>query len=359
MKHFPIVHEPTFRLDTTPGCLAFTLSMLGCHEAGRRWWAGEEVVRRARSALPGLGPGSWQAHGKALVDEEDGQELVRPVVMREKTDMLARNFAARAKTEKDRVSVVQSLMLYQANNFLSPDLNVRRSGAQSHHAIVSLARDAGLFDPEAPHARREVRYSGDDVIRTILGEASDLAFSYSFLPTYLPSCTDEEKVWRRWCELGGRRRTAFLLLVLDTVASLDTSQSFVVKLEELGHLPLPSPDTLWRAPNAETWRRVLNTYSGPTFDESMFDILSGDGEAGVSPGKTHPSVFGPHGPFARLVIVSTLLRGVLHLLEGRTTKVPTPSPLERWMQGAERKAVLSGGKSGVDAQVEIFKRGES
>ncbi|CEH16099.1 FOG: Zn-finger [Ceraceosorus bombacis] len=357
LKHFPIVHEPTFRLDTTPGCLAFTLSMLGCHEAGRRWWAGEEVVQRVgKPWLSAQNADAWQSQGKPLVDEEDGQELVKAVVMREKTDMLARNFAARAKTEKDRVSVVQSLMLYHANNFLSPDLSVRCSGAQSHDAVVSLARDAGLFDPEASHAKREVRYSGDDVVRTTLGEASDLAFSYSFLPTYLPSCTDEEKVWRRWSELAGRRRTAFLLLVLDTVASLDTSQSFALKLEELGHLPLPSPDTLWRAPNADAWRRALNAYRGPTFDESMFDILSGDGEEGVSPGKTHPSVFGPHGPFARLVIVSTLLRGVLHLLEGRTLKVSTPSPLERWMQGTERKTVLTGGRGGMDAQVEIFKR---
>lgn len=94
LKHFPILHEPTFRIDTTPGCLAFAMCMLGGHEAGRKWWAGEEVVPKSSKQV--LGEAVWgcsnppscaqQVEGSdrfTNVDEEDGQELVKPVVMSE------------------------------------------------------------------------------------------------------------------------------------------------------------------------------------------------------------------------------------------------------------------------------------
>lgn len=94
LKHVPILHEPTFRLDTTPGCLAFAACMLGCHEVGRRWWAGEEVVPLQKRAQDGdsvdgatgntqNASAAVRAEVKALVDEEDGMELVKPVVMTE------------------------------------------------------------------------------------------------------------------------------------------------------------------------------------------------------------------------------------------------------------------------------------
>lgn len=385
LKHFPILHEPTFRLDTTPGCLAFAMCMLGNHQVGRMWWAGEEVV-------PKKGPSAWsiatpkdepmyrdnadelsknglfeKREDEVRYDEEDGQELVRPIVMTEKVDMLIRSFASRAKSTKDKVFVVEALMLFQSNNFLSSDPATRSVAALSHSSVVNLARKAGLFDVDAPHAQRFVTYTPDDVVRSTIFEANDLCFSFSFLPNYLPSCPDEEKLWRRWSDYAGRRRTAFMILIMDTVASLDAGLPVQIGFDEVVHLPLPSPDTVWRAPNSETWRKNLERYRGPTFDEAMSDLLaprqSDDEALAQSTDKDAstraPTVFGGHGPFARLVMVIALLRGIIHLLEGRSKRVPKESPVETWLAKAGLAPSVTSNRpplSKLDRDAHIFRR---
>ena len=330
LKHFPIIHEPTFRLDTTPGCLAFAMSMIGCHQHGRMWWAGEEVV--AKRSL--MGNGSTNG-AKSLMqtrfDDEDGQELVRPVVVAEKTDMLMRSFASRAKTQKDRVSVVQSLLLFQSDHFLNSDASTRAMAAMHHTSIVKLAKQAGIFDSNAVHSGRMVSYTGEEVLRSTLFEAGDLCFSYSFLPSYLPSCSDEEKIWRRWSEFAGRRRTAYILFTMDTVASLDVGVPLQVSFSDVAHLPLPTPDTIWRAPTSGVWKKALEQYHGPTLDEALTQLLRPGEESGAKVASIH----GRHGPFARLVMIVSLLRGLVHLLEDRKRKVSTLSPLHQWLPDAK------------------------
>lgn len=88
LKHVPILHEPTFRLNTTPRCLAFVACLLGSHEVGRRWWVGEEVVPspqgHQKALTNGQDPSATYDDGEhPLVDEIDGGELVKPIAVSE------------------------------------------------------------------------------------------------------------------------------------------------------------------------------------------------------------------------------------------------------------------------------------
>ncbi|CDS01350.1 hypothetical protein [Sporisorium scitamineum] len=363
LKHFPVIHEPTFRITTTPGCVAFAMCMLGGHEAGRKWWAGEEVV--PKSAINII-----NSHGvdkpvselqrvmdtgpSRYIDEEDGQELVKPIVMSEKTEMLMRTFASRCKSVKDKCSVVQALMLFQGNNFLSSDATTRMVAGVSHGTVVTLARQAGFFDPDAEHAQRGAP-SAEDVMQQVLFESVDMCFSYSFLPSYGDDKEEGDQVWRRWAELEGRRRSAFVIYTIDTVAHLDAAVPTLLATKEVAHLPLPSPDHIWRAPTASSWNTALAKHDGLTLDEALQQLLSAEpGNSLLQETPGQPSLYGAHGPFARLVMVLALLRGIIEMLEGRATRVAKPSSLNRWMKRAG--APSNGSATASDAQVGLYKK---
>lgn len=375
LKHFPIIHEPTFRLDTTPGCLAFAMCMLGCHQHGRMWWVGEEVIPRKAVNLDAKPraeqselnsddtSGISRVHDllsldmtSAHYDEEDGQVLVRPIVMAEKTDMLMRSFTSLARTEKDQISVVQALVLFQSTRFLNADPSIRAMAAMVHPTIVAMARKASMFDRQAAHSSRKVDYSADDVMRATRSESGNLCFSHSFLPSYLPGLADDEKLWRRWSELAGRRRTAFSLFVMDTVGSLDTGTSTQLALQEVDHLPLPSPDTIWRAPDVKTWRQNLEEYRGPTLRQALCELLEpGEEEWDFAADRPEASIRGRHGPFARFVLMAALLRGIVHFLEECSKGVPSPSPLQPYLDGL-RQTWTKGARDDVQALRQALRR---
>ncbi|KAK0531416.1 hypothetical protein OC834_002962 [Tilletia horrida] len=322
LKHFPFIHEPSFRIDTTPGCLAFATCMLGGSETGRKWWAGEETLPRPEGAHI---VEELKSEGHSY-DEEDGQVLVRHVVMYEKMDMLLRVFSVRCKSQLDRIAAVQCLSLLQWKELLEADPERRARAALTQQKVTAYARKSGFFDPKAEWTERRITYTASQVLDTMLSEAAELCFSYSFLPTYLPGCPDEEKIWRRWCDWEGRRRTAFILYIVDTVAHLDTGATMIVASQDVVHIPLPTPDYIWRATTPETWYVALENYRGPTLHEALHQLL-GPGTEEIPPVKEMPSIVGAHGPFARSVMMFTLLRGVLALMEGRQSRVARPSPL--------------------------------
>ncbi|CAO1623141.1 unnamed protein product [Sympodiomycopsis kandeliae] len=396
LKHVPILHEPTFRIETTPVCLAFAACMLGNHETGRRWWAGEEVVPLDASGGGGGGGNASAQPGdqpenldskieptEKRIDEEDGQELVKPIVMTEKMDMLMRSFATRCQHDKDKVSVVQALMLFQASNFLSSDATTRAVACISHGSVVSVARKAGLYDSEAAHVTREINYTAEDAVKNLAGDNGNLTFGYSSLPSYLASCGDDEKIWRQWCEYEGRRRTAFIILLMDTVASLDAGLPAMLDLVELKHLPLPASDAIWRSVDSAQFQAALEASSTITFGDAMKGLLCDDkatadeekvedeatttGNSPDTDGFTNakekvealsPALQGQQGPFARLVMLVPILRGIVHLLQGRVGLSATPSPLEAWLNIPDENASPATGENNMtgDRSVDLFKR---
>lgn len=370
-----------FRLlsNSTPGCLAFSTCMLGSHEVGRKWWAGEEVVPRS-SAIPVRAPSNQanrDPNSSTLVDEEDGQELVKPIVMIEKIEMLTKSFSSRCRAVKDKVSVVQALMLWQANNLLSSDESLRSTAANTFEEAVSLARQAGLFDPSEVHANKDINYTPEEVLKSIISEASDLSFSFSFLPSYLPGCPDEEKLWRRWTDYEGRRRTCHLLWILDTVSCLDEDLPTKLTFEDVRHLPLPSPDTIWRTSTVNSWRSALDEYRGPTVEQAMRQLFSGKNESNFngepspptsvsnSDGKKvedseGPTIFGSHGPFARLILIIAILRGMLEMVDsGRNQSGDGKSFIDEFVVKREDQvSPTSGENKELSAQVMSYRSGE-
>jgi len=343
LKHFPFMHEPTFRIDTTPGCLAFATCMLGSSESGRKWWAGEDVLPRPPTAHiveDGNSEGQY-------FDEEDGEVLVRPIVMDEKMDMLLRVFGVRCKSQLDRVAAVQCLSLSQWKELLAADPKRRARAALTQQKITAYARKSGFFNDKAEWLEPRANYTASQVLDAMLSEAAELCFSYSYLPTYLPSCPDEEKVWRRWCDWEGRRRTAYMLFLVDTVAHLDTGASMVMCVDDVAHIPLPSPDFVWRTMTPERWMEALERYEGPTLAEALHQLL-GPGSEEIPRPTRGVSIVGSHGPFARLMMMLSLLRGILFLMEGRQSQVARPSTLAKYF-GAP--LAPDGGRS----EVRIFK----
>ncbi|KAK0562094.1 hypothetical protein OC861_005499 [Tilletia horrida] len=330
LKQFPFLHEPTFRVDTTPGCLAFATCMLGSSDTGRRWWIGEDVLPPPDRAHIIDDP----ANEGRTYDEEDGQVLVRPIVMDEKMDMLLRVFAYRCKSQFDRVAAVQCLSLAAWKELLEPDTTRRAHAALTQQKVTAYARKSGFFSENAEWVDRSVHYTASQVLDTMLSEAAELVFSYSFLPTYLPGCPDEEKVWRRWCDFEGRRRTSFILFVVDTISHLDTGATMVVSSADIAHLPLPTPDAIWRATTPEAWLAALQKYRGPTVGDSLLQLMaSGDEEIPPPVSGNLPSIVGSHGPFARLIMMFALLRGILVLMDGKVNQVARLNPLAKYFRG--------------------------
>lgn len=358
--------------------------MLGSHEAGRKWWAGEEVVARNPTAFPLTNSNliNKDPNASDLIDEEDGQELVKPIVMSEKMDMLTKSFPTRCRAIKDKVSVVQALMLWQSNNLLSSNESLRSTAASAIGEIVSLARQAGLFDPNSPHVSRQIGYTPDEVLKNAISESSELSFSFSFLPSYLPGCPDEEKLWRTWSEYEGRRRTCHLLWMLDTVSALDEDIAINGSFDEFKHLPLPSPDFIWRTSTVNSWKNALDNYKGPTVEQAMRELFSGKANGSpqsISPvdsnsranntngsstiGDGSPSVFGSHGPFARSVLIITILRGMLQMIDSKNRQSGDGSSFMDQYIDKEQKVSPPPGAAPIEnkemsVQVSAYRSGE-
>jgi hypothetical protein len=110
--------------------------------------------------------------------------------------------------------------------------------------------------------------------------------------------------------------------VLDTQASVEAGAVPLVSTGGVRNLPLPAPPTIWGASSASNWAALISHPSAIIFslDEAMqklfdqrptFSLTSGAQEA------PSPLEILPIGPFARLVIVITLLRGLVDYAEGK------------------------------------------
>lgn len=127
-------------------------------------------------------------------------------------------------------------------------------------------------------------------------------------------------------QLESRRRTAFLVYHLDTVSALESSISPILTPSELAALPLPAPDSVWKAESAQAWYFATRNYRPITLDEAMrrcFGLPSSGsfGNLPVSIDFNHNTLSErEYGPFARTAIMLTLIRGILDLGEGRRSR---------------------------------------
>ncbi|KAF8319372.1 hypothetical protein DL93DRAFT_182816 [Clavulina sp. PMI_390] len=303
--HLGVIHEPTFRLADAHAWLAFAL----CTAAGHKPF---------KTRTKWVEPEPWDA--------------VQSVVRTEKTGMFVKLFA-RAGSKlpaAETFSGIQALLIYNAQSFLSENASDRLVGDIFLSTISKLARRSGVFDPDADWAKPNINISPD------IGND-----------------------WVRWVRSESCRRTIWIVYLLDVQSSIESSAIPLVSPRDVRHLPIPTPDILWSAPNAVTWAMLIShpTFSVFTLDDAMqklFDFSAEPENINKSPGASPssagvgspaldsagdattvtPSVLDivSLGPFARLVIVITILRGLIEYGEGN---IRGGYVVQRWITGGQ------------------------
>ncbi|WVW81575.1 hypothetical protein I302_103570 [Kwoniella bestiolae CBS 10118] len=322
LNHFSFVHMPTFKLNDTAACLAFAICTVGGIKTGNTTAADNAVL--ASMGLTGMiqpkaldGPvvpdQSWESiynanWNKSHDDKKYDSEKVTnwkngPIVRNEKTNMLVKSFslAQGVLMTEYNVALLQALILYHTPNFLSENESERITANMFMGTIVNITRQIGFFTPEADHFNIKINTPAEP-----------------YTPNELDRC------WKEWIQLETRRRTAFLVYQLDTVSALESNIPCILSSCELSYLPLPAPDTLWKAPTAVEWLKAVKKYRPMCLDESMrrvfflptfgsFDNLHEKADT------KYYNLLNTHdfGPFARLAMVLTLLRGVIDIGEGK------------------------------------------
>ncbi|ORY31969.1 hypothetical protein BCR39DRAFT_524873 [Naematelia encephala] len=319
LNHFSFVHSPTFRLVDTAACLAFAICTVGGIKSGKHKYAYHNLLQRPLK--PGSetqewdGPvppgGSWESMYKENYEAEfgdaDAERVVEwengPIVRNEKSNMLVKSFALAQgvlMTEYN-TALLQALVLYNAPYFLSDDEAERTLANMFMGTIASIARQIGFYTEDLEHFDVNIQIPSSP---------------------YTPN--DLDLYWRRWIQLETRRRTAYLVYHLDTVSSLESNVPPILSGCEISLMPLPAPDTLWKAETAEQWLAAAKKYKPMTLDEAMRRMfyLPTYGAFDTLHEKADTKYYNllnetEYGPFARSAMILTLLRGLIDIGEGK------------------------------------------
>ncbi|WVQ81012.1 hypothetical protein IAT38_003119 [Cryptococcus sp. DSM 104549] len=328
LNHFSFVHRPTFKLIDTAACLAFAICTVGgirtgssTHSDGLLWTnptGGPNPNGKAphQKALDGpvVPDQSWESlyeeNWYNCQDVDKRQEAWNvvgwhsgPIVRNEKTNMLVKSFslAKGVLMTEYNVALLQALILYHAPNFLSEEESERVLANMFLGTIVNITRQIGFFTPDADHFQQKIQTPVEP-----------------FTPNDLDRC------WRQWIQLETRRRTAYLVYMLDTISALESTIPCILASCETAYIPLPAPDTLWKAPNAQQWLKAVKKYRPITLDEAMrrMFFLPTYGSFDTMHEKADTQYYNllnesDYGPFARTAMVITLLRGVIDIGEGK------------------------------------------
>ncbi|CEL51939.1 hypothetical protein RSOLAG1IB_00476 [Rhizoctonia solani AG-1 IB] len=275
LVRFPMVHQPTFKLSEAPHWLAFAMCTVG-------------GLNPSESKMKdGLG---GEYYFKDPGAPWDG---VQSIVRTEKVDMLVKTFIRHSAKLAlcDQVSIVQSLLLYNTPAFLSDDPSERLIGHLFLGTVVKVIRKSGLYHPTADFASRLT----------------------------VPADATLDQRWRKWIRHETCRRCAWFVYVLDTIACLEAGIPSLVSPRDLSHLALPACDSLWSAGSEIEWAAYAEAgghqTEGITLDIAMRSVFGCDNAA--EEGRPDAIVALRLGPFARTVIMMTLLRGLIEFGQGK------------------------------------------
>ena len=158
-------------------------------------------------------------------------------------------------------------------------------------AHTQITRQVGFFNQDLDHFDVEIVYPQDP---------------------YTPN--DLDLAWRRWIQLETRRRTAYLVYHLDTISALESSIPCIISPCEIANIPIPAPDTVWKAETSEDWLRAVKNYRPMSLDEAMRRIffLPTYGAFDSLHEKADTKFYNllntsDYGPFARSSMIITLL----------------------------------------------------
>jgi hypothetical protein len=153
---------------------------------------------------------------------------------------------------------------------------------------------------------------------------------------------DVESEWQRWIRREGCRRyvivqaafysftlsdllsfasrTSWLIYFLETVAAFENMRAPLVGACDVKHLPIPVAPSTWKATTSRAWASLMPPPPAIPFTlDSVMDKLF-DFSVTSADGSPAPPCFldvYELGPFARLVMIVTLTRGIIEFGEGK------------------------------------------
>ena len=112
-------------------------------------------------------------------------------------------------------------------------------------------------------------------------------------------------------------RTAWLVYILDTIASLDKGAKIQMATREVRHIPLPCSTAIWHASTAKEWWDGMMglDFRGATLDD-VFTCMAKTPLQGTHI-KYKLLYKREIGPYARHILILTLLRGIIDYGMGR------------------------------------------
>lgn len=138
-------------------------------------------------------------------------------------------------------------------------------------------------------------------------------------PLEVPADATLDARWHKWIRHETCRRSAWFVYILDTIACLEASIPSLVSPSDLSHLPLPACESMWSAMSDVEWFAFATTdgyqTEGITLDVAMQSVFGYDNAA--MEGRPDPITGLKLGPFARTIIVMTLLRGLIEFGQGK------------------------------------------
>lgn len=275
LVRFPLIHRPTFKLSESPHWLAFAMCTVGGlnpEEYKLKDMLGEPLTLKAPGA-------PW-----------DG---VQSIVRTEKVDMLVKTFVRQSAKLPlcDQVSIIQSLLIYNTPAFLSDDPSERIIGHLFLGTVVKVVRKSGLFLPSADFASR----------------------------LSVPADSTLDVRWRKWIRHETSRRCAWFIYILDTIACLEAGIPSLISPRDVIHLAVPASESMWSAGTEGEWAALAEAggyqADGLTLDMAMQAVFGFNNP--VTDGRPDAVTAVRLGPFARTVIVMTLLRGLIDFGQGK------------------------------------------
>ncbi|QRV86525.1 Fungal specific transcription factor domain [Ceratobasidium sp. AG-Ba] len=274
LVRFPLVHQATFKLSESPHWLAFAMCTVG-----------------------GLNPEEYKLKG--LLGDTLGVKVASPpwdgvqgIVRTEKVDMLVKTFVRQSAKLPlcDQISIIQSLLLYNTPAFLSEEPSERIVGHLFLGTVVKVVRKSGLFLPSADYAMR----------------------------LSVPADSTLDARWRKWIQHETSRRCAWFIYILDTIACLEAGIPSLISPRDVIHLAVPASESMWSARNEGEWAALAEAggyhADGLTLDMAMESVF---GFKNPTDGRPDAITGVRLGPFARTVVVMTLLRGLIEFGQGK------------------------------------------
>ncbi|TIA78869.1 hypothetical protein E3P98_03628 [Wallemia ichthyophaga] len=277
--HLPLMHLPSFKLSDTSVCVAFAL----CSTGGNSPKPFNKLHSFDNSSLTDA-----ELYSKPGASAAEQTGIIREVVRHEKLAMIHGSLSNKSSktSQSDFIGLIMALLIYYAPVILEEDAaSSIWDGINGGFGFICEAmRSSGLLQTSATWLNPEKPKL------TYLGERSKAS-------VYM--------AWKNWVKDEQKRRAIFIIYLADLLGGIAQGKPPTLRVDEMSNVPLPANEKLWAAPTAQAWASLIDASTRtPTHGEMMLCIFN----------QLDGSQFSQElGPFARNILISSILRGLLDI----------------------------------------------